>query len=178
MAINYAIFAFNCSNPLGGVNDLYDTSDTLENAIILAEDLLTNESKKMCLNYFPQIAQIMCLKTGKIVKKINLSDFICKASELEVSDDDSDGYVDVTTSKKEKKEKKEVEYVNPIRVRQFLYKGKTTYLQDVKDDMILYKVNDPEHIKYSLCDYCENIKLYSGFILTNNTYICRDCLSF
>ena len=137
MAINYAIFAFNCSNPLGGVNDLYDTSDTLEDAIILAEDLLTNKSKKMNLNYFPQIAQIMCLKTGKIVKKINLSDFICKASELEVSDDDSDGYVDVMSCSK-----KEIQYVKPVRVTPVLHKGKTTYLQNIHNNMILYNYHD------------------------------------
>jgi hypothetical protein len=173
MSINYAIFAFNCSNPHGGASDLYDTSDTLENAIKIAEDLLTTNSKNMNLNCFPQIAQIMCLKTCKIVKKINLSDLICKASKLELQssdDDESDGYVDVTTYSK-----KEIQYVVPVRVRPILYKGKTIYLQNVKNTMILYKENDPENIEYSLCHYCKEIKLYLEFKIINGMYICREC---
>jgi hypothetical protein len=166
MAINYAIFAFKCSNPLGGMNDLYDTSDTLDNSILLAEELLTNNLKKINLNYFPEIAHIMCLKTGKLVKKIYLSDFICKSS-----DDEQDGDL-VTTSPK-----KEIEYVIPVRVKPLLYKCKT-YLQNIKNTMILYKENDPLNIEYSLCHNCGEIKLYLDFIIINNKYnICRECIN-
>jgi hypothetical protein len=154
MEINYAIFAFKCSNPLGGMNDLYDTSDTLVGAINLAEDLLTNVEKQINLNYIPEIAQIMCLKTCKIVKKINLSDLICKATEFEPC--------------------YENQYVKPVRVRHVLHKSQT-YLQNINNEFILYKVNDLECVEYSLCDNCQEIKLYSGFKVKNSMYICKDC---
>jgi hypothetical protein len=168
--MNYAIFAFKCSNPLGGMNDLYDTSDTLEGAINLAKELLTNVEKQIDLNYIPEIAQIMCLKTCKIVKKIKLSDLLCMTrSEFEEYDNDIDGYIDIS-SKKEK----EIQYVVPIRVRYVLYKGQN-YLQYLHDEFTFYNVDDVEQVEHFLCNNCKNIKIYSMFKIINNAYICNNC---
>ena len=67
----FAIFAFNCDTPNGGCGDLHDTAYSLQSAIEIAKKSIYENNECRSLNEVFDIAQILCLTTGKIVVHIN-----------------------------------------------------------------------------------------------------------
>ena len=71
----FAIFAFNSDIPNGGCGDLHDTSYSLQSALEIGKNAIreykneNNEGKSLYEVF--DIAQILCLTTGKIVVHIN-----------------------------------------------------------------------------------------------------------
>ena len=75
----FAIFAFEKFYPDGGLNDLYSTSYTLQESVLIAKEAVTTGSKKLRPDpdgYRPSkrpyyYAQVLCLTTCKIVLHID-----------------------------------------------------------------------------------------------------------
>jgi hypothetical protein len=73
MKINpkFAIFAFNSDTPNGGCGDLQDTSVSLQRALEIGKNAISKQNENKSLNEMFDIAQILCLTSGKIVVHIN-----------------------------------------------------------------------------------------------------------
>lgn len=75
----FAIFAFERFYPEGGLNDLYSTSYTLQESVLIAKEAITTGSRKQRpdpdgyrLTKRPYYyAQVLCLTTCKVVLNID-----------------------------------------------------------------------------------------------------------